>query len=501
VRASKRRHGAHLAAEAAAAFVASVALFLLAAAIPIRHHAVLIVLLGGIYVYVIVVAGKRLGPLYAVPLAIAGGLAFDSFYIPPTREFGADDWQNWLVIAIYISMGVLVGALAAASQHRAEVSEAARAELADEQAALRRVATLVARESPSEEVFAKVAEEVALLLRVETALMLRYAPGGTATIVASWGGSPEAFAIGRSVSLQGDTVTAGVLRTGRPARIDDYATATGPVAATMRELGVNSTVGAPIVVAGQLWGVVVVGSRRAEPMEADTESRIEEFAELVAMAVSNAQARSDLAASRTRIVTATDEMRRRFERDLHDGTQQRLVSLALQLRTVEATVPPEATELRAQLGSAVEGLAGAVEDLREISRGIHPAVLSKGGLGPALKVLARRSPVPVRLDLGAIERLPQALETAAYYVVSEALANATKHATASVVEVDLGVRDGRLHLSIRDDGVGGADPSDGSGLRGLIDRVEALGGMIAVTSPSGQGTSIVLELPIGQQGF
>jgi signal transduction histidine kinase len=470
-------------------------LFLLAAAIPVRHHVFLILMVGGVYLWVIVVAARRRGPLYGVPLAIAGGLAFDSFYIPPTREFGAHNWQNWLVMAIYISMGVLIGVLGAASQRRAEVSEAARTELANEQAALRRVATLVARESPPDEVFAKVAEEVVLLLGVETAVVLRYAPDGTAAVVARWGGLAHAFA-DRGVGWEGDAVAAQVLRTGPPARIDDHRTAAGPLAASEPELGVRSAVGAPIVVGGQLWGVLVVGSLREKPLAVNTESRIGEFAELVATAVSNMQARSDLATSRARIVAATDEARRRIERDLHDGTQQRLVSLALQLRAAEAAVPPEAADLRARLGRTADGLTDAVDDLREISRGIHPAILSEGGLGPALKALARRSSLPVKLDVGPVERLPQPVETAAYYVVSEALANATKHAGASVAQVDLGVRDGTLRLSVRDDGIGGADPSQGSGLLGLIDRVEALGGTIAMTSPPGQGTSMALELPV-----
>jgi signal transduction histidine kinase len=258
----------------------------------------------------------------------------------------------------------------------------------------------------------------------------------------------------------------------------------------------RSTVGAPIIVDGRLWGVMLAAWSRPEPLPVATESRLAEFTTLVAAGISNAQARAELIASRARIVAAADETRRRIERDLHDGTQQRLVSLALEVRTAEATVPPGAHELKARLGNAVEGLAGAVEDLQEISRGIHPAILSKGGLGPALKGLARRSSLPVTLDVGPIDRLPQPLETAAYYVVSEALANATKHASAAVAEVQLEVRDRTLHLAIRDDGVGGADPSQGSGLLGLIDRVEALGGTIAVTSPPGQGTSMVVELPV-----
>jgi signal transduction histidine kinase len=214
------------------------------------------------------------------------------------------------------------------------------------------------------------------------------------------------------------------------------------------------------------------------------------------MAGSLEQSREELAASRARIVAAGDQARRRIERDLHDGTQQRLVSLVLDLRTAEATVPPERPELRAQLDRVADGLTGALEELRELSRGIHPAILSEGGLGPALRTLARRSAVPVELDVDVQGRLPEPVEVAAYYVVSEALANAAKHAHASAAQVEAQARDGLLHLSVRDDGVGGAAPGGGSGLVGLADRVEALGGTIRVDSPAGQGTRLQIDLPI-----
>jgi signal transduction histidine kinase len=219
------------------------------------------------------------------------------------------------------------------------------------------------------------------------------------------------------------------------------------------------------------------------------------------MAGSLEQSREELAASRARIVAAADQARRRIERDLHDGTQQRLVSLVLDLRAAEAAVPPERPELRTQLAQVADGLTGALEELRELSRGIHPAILSEGGLPPALKALARRSAVPVELEVDVQARLPEPVEAAAYYVVSEALANAAKHARASVAQVQAQARDGRLRLSVRDDGVGGATPGGGSGLIGLADRVEALGGTIKVHSPAGQGTSLQVELPIdnGQQ--
>ena len=208
------------------------------------------------------------------------------------------------------------------------------------------------------------------------------------------------------------------------------------------------------------------------------------------------RSRAELAASRARIVTAADETRRQIERDLHDGVQQRLVSLALAQRTAEAMVPPELRELRAQLSRVVDGLAGALEELQEISRGIHPAILAQGGLAPALKTLARRSAVPVELEVRAETRLPEPVEVAVYYVVSEALTNTAKHAHASAVHVAVEARDGVLELSIRDDGSGGADPTRGSGLIGLTDRVDALGGTIEVASPVGQGTTLLITLPI-----
>jgi signal transduction histidine kinase len=212
-----------------------------------------------------------------------------------------------------------------------------------------------------------------------------------------------------------------------------------------------------------------------------------------AMAGSLEDARAELAASRARIVTSADEARRRIERDLHDGIQQRLVALALRLRAAQATEPPE---LRTQLDRVADGLEGALDDLREISRGIHPAILSEGGLGPALKMLARRSAIPVEVDLLIQTRLLPPVEVAAYYVVSEALTNAAKHARASVAQVSVQPLNGRLHLSVRDDGCGGADPARGTGLIGLTDRVQALGGTITIHSPMGEGTTLHVDLPV-----
>jgi signal transduction histidine kinase len=240
----------------------------------------------------------------------------------------------------------------------------------------------------------------------------------------------------------------------------------------------------------------MVASSNKPKLPDDTEARITRFTELVGTAIANAASRAQLAASRARVLAAADETRRRIERDLHDGIQQRLVTLMLELQGASAAVPPQCLELVAQLSGVDAGLRAAFDDLREISRGVHPAILSRGGLGPAIKSLARRCALPVEVELGGAERLPERVEVAAYYMVSEALANATKHAHASVAQVVLEVREGKLCLAIRDDGVGGADPTRGSGILGLTDRVEAMGGTIAVTSPRGEGTSVILELPL-----
>ena len=226
------------------------------------------------------------------------------------------------------------------------------------------------------------------------------------------------------------------------------------------------------------------------------EEPLEKFTELLATAIANAESRSELAASRRRIVTASDQARRRIERDLHDGTQQRLVSLALAARTAQADVAAGRGDPRAELSRIAAGLADTAAELQEFSRGIHPVILSERGLGPALRTLARRSAVPVDLDLTTDGRYPEPVEVAAYYVASEALANAMKHARASQVEMSLAARQGSLLLSVLDDGIGGADPARGSGLAGLTDRVEALGGSIRLDSAAGAGTHLTVDLPL-----
>jgi signal transduction histidine kinase len=368
---------------------------------------------------------------------------------------------------------------------------------AEEQAALVRVATLVADRVPPQDVFTAVTNEAGQLLQVDYTVLSRYDPDGLVTVVGCWArtdpGRP--LPIGLRLKREGRNVHAQVFETGRSVRIDDYDVASGAFAATARDWEFRASVGVPIRVEGRLWGVMSAGSR-SDPLPADTEARLAGFTELAATALANAEAQAALMASRARIVAAADQTRRRVERDLHDGAQQRLVSLALQLRAAQATVPPEATELAERLEDAVDQATGVQKRLREISHGLHPAVLTENGLSPALRALARRSTVTVRLDVRLAGRLAEPVEIAAYHVVYEALINAAKHARASVAEVEVVAVEGVLRILVRDDGCGGADFSRGSGLMALKDRVEAFGGQISLRSPQGAGTALEITLPL-----
>jgi signal transduction histidine kinase len=371
---------------------------------------------------------------------------------------------------------------------------------AEEQAALRRVATLVAGAAAPEQVFAAVAEEAGRLIDVDYTILSRTESDESQVSVGAWSstGTAVAFPVGTRVHLGGRNVVSMVVRTGRPARIDYYADATGPIADDARGYGFHTAVGVPISVQGRPWGVMAVASGSAEPLPPVTEERLAGFTELVGTAIANAEAQAALAGSRARIVAAADTARRRIERDLHDGAQQRLVSLALQLRAAQAAAPSEVGELAARLDPVVDELNGVLQELREIARGLHPVTLAEGGLRMALKALARRSTVPVRLDVRVDGRLPEPIELAAYYVVSEALTNTARHARATAVDVGVETGGGVLGVRVRDDGRGGADPARGSGLIGLSDRIEALGGRLSVQSKPGAGTTVHVALPLGE---
>ncbi|MDT5007127.1 MAG: hypothetical protein QOJ24_4303 [Mycobacterium sp.] len=453
----------------------------------------------------VVSAGWGFGLAVSTTLVSALVYAFvhldaDGSIFPITTE---DSVAIIIFVPIALLANVLVGQArlrAAEANRRREEAEESRDELgvlADQQAALRRIATLVARAVPPSEVLSAVTEELALCLGVTHATLVRYEADGSAVLLASHDdrGPQKKIPIGKRFSVEGDTVPAMVFQTGRAARRDSHEDAPSSDVRYVHELGLRGGVGVPIVVNGRLWGAAVVGTSQLVPLPPDTDARVGNFADLVATAIANADARAELTASRARIVAAADAARRRIERDLHDGAQQRLVSLGLQLRTAEASLPPEWHALREKLSDVVTGLTGVSEDLQEISRGIHPAILSRGGLGPALKTLGRRSAVPVGLRVAIDRRLPESVEVAAYYVVAEGITNAAKYAQASEVQVSVEADGPNLRLSIRDDGIGGADSHKGSGLIGLVDRVEALGGELRISSVVGSGTELLATIP------
>ena len=378
-------------------------------------------------------------------------------------------------------------------------TRAGLARLAEQQTALRRVATLVARGVSPEELFAAVVEEVGQLLPVDLANMCRYEPDRMQTFVATWGRPGKRFPLGSRWPLGGKNLGTIVFETGRPARIENYADSSGPVSVIAREVDLRSAVATPIIVEGRLWGMIGVGSSQEQPLPPDTEARLGSFTELVVTAIANAESRAALAASRARIVAAADESRRRIERDLHDGAQQRLVHAVIVLKLAAraaANADPEIGELVAE---ALQHTEQANSELRELAHGILPAALTRGGLRAGVEALTSRVSLPVNMEL-SVERLPGAVEATAYFVVSEALTNVVKHARAARAEVTAQVEGGVLRVEVRDDGVGGARGGHGTGLGGLKDRVSALDGRFVLESPPGGGTCVCAFLPISDQG-
>jgi signal transduction histidine kinase len=385
-----------------------------------------------------------------------------------------------------LNFSELVATAISNSEARAEVER-----LADEQAGLRRVATLVARESPPADVFAAVREEVGTLLGVEDTSILRYEDNETATVVAT---SNDTLHVGDRLSLEGESVTARVFRTGELVRLDDYSVASGELGGQMRDAGIRAAVGAPIVVEGSLWGVIVAATHRDEPLPTGGESRIAEFTELVATAISNVEAWSELAASRARIVAAADDERRRVVRDLHDGAQQRLVHTVVTLKMAQSALTGDAEGAEALVSEALDNAEQATEELRDLAHGLLPAVLTRGGLTAGVAGLARRAPVPVDIDV-SVGRLPGTIEATAYFVIAEALTNVAKHARANRAAVRARIEDDVLRIEVRDDGVGGVR-SDGSGLVGLRDRLAVLDGALRVDSRADSGTRVSADIPI-----
>jgi signal transduction histidine kinase len=368
--------------------------------------------------------------------------------------------------------------------------------LVNEQTALRRVATLVACGESTKRVFTSVATEAGQVLGADLTRLLRYETDEATTVVGTWGGPEDVLPPETRWTIMGRNVPSMVLERCGPARMDCFIGAVSPLCVYLRGHGIRSGVGTPIMVDGKVWGVMMAFSTHNQLLPRDAEKRISDFTELAAAAIAKSQARADLSASRARIVAATDRARRQIERDLHDGTQQRLVSLVMDLRSAESSVPAGAAELRTQLSTITTGLTDALTELQETARGIHPAILAKGGFVLAAQRLARGCTVPVNLDAHIEARLPETVEVAAYYVLAEALANIVKHANATNVKVKANIRDSRLFMSVSDNGRGGADLGKGSGLIGLVDRIEALEGTLEISSPPGHGTQLKVELPV-----
>jgi signal transduction histidine kinase len=364
--------------------------------------------------------------------------------------------------------------------------------LTDEQAALRRVATLVARAAPPSDVFTAVADELARLLDADTTMIARADPDAMMTVVARSGGGGEPTPMASRWTLEQPAIVAKVVQTGGSVRVDDGGDS-GTFGDPSDSIGAGSSIATPVLVAGRLWGATIVAKER-EPLAADAERRTVAFTELVATAIANADARAQLIASRARLLTAGDDARRRVVRDLHDGAQQRLVHTIIALKLARRAQQRDDDSVDEFMADALEQAQQANEELRELAHGILPPVLASGGLQPAVKVLVSRLRVPVEVAVPG-ERLPAEIEASAYFVIAEALTNVVKHARAQSAEINAWVDDRVLHLDVRDDGIGGAR-ADGTGLVGLHDRLAALGGRLRVESPADGGTRIAATLPL-----
>lgn len=481
----RRRSSGALAAAVAVGAVTGIALLLE----PYVDTVTLLML----YLVVVLPVAVIWGTLLAVITSLVSVAVYTVLFAPPPYALHFVDAQKAVALGVFLITAVVVGTLAQRLQRAALTS----ARLTEEQSALRRVATLVARTVSPQEVFEAVTREVGLLFGADLARLERYEVDGTVTGVAAWSRVPVHLTVGTRIKLDGLSVAREVRKTGGPVRLATFWGETGAIAREARGLGIRSSIGCPILVSGRIWGVIAASTKSAEPFPDGTEAQIASFTELVATAIENAEARAELQASRARIVATADRTRRRIERNLHDGAQQQLVSLALQVRATQALLP-ESSEVSGELDRIATGLSEALDELREMARGIHPAVLAELGLVAALKALARRSPQAIDLDVRADGRLPEPIEVGAYYVVAEALANTAKHADSAAVDVTVETRDHTLQIAVHDDGPGGADFTRGTGLAGLKDRVEALGGRISLHSPPGDGTTVRVQFPLAE---
>ncbi|OZC58687.1 histidine kinase [Rhodococcus sp. 06-621-2] len=471
---------------------------------------------GAVFLFGVLVVSAGWGFRLSIATSIASAAAYAYIHVIESSESLVP------AVVVFLALALLTNTLV--GQSRVRAVESARQNrrataLARQQASLRRVATLVASRAEPDEVYAAVTAELAGGLGIEHVSVVHFDPvhfepvhfdpvhfdpvqarsgldsstPGTYVVLAGRDTTEgHRLTPGERLTLGGHNVCTAVAATGRPATID-FPTATGDIVDRLQGRGIALGLGVPISVDGRIWGAIVVGSTESS-VEPDLQDRLTDFADLLATAVYNSETREELTRSRARVVAAADQARRSIERDLHDGAQQRIVSLGMELRTAQAAVPEDLRELRQSLDRSVDTLAQIHSDLRELSRGIHPAILSRGGLAPALKTLARRSPVPVSLTTDIPVRLDDSIEVAAYYVVAESLTNTAKYAGASHVQVTAVVTDGDLTLTVADDGRGGADPTLGSGLIGLHDRVAAAGGTLALHSPPGAGTSLTVTI-------
>jgi len=446
---------------------------------------------------VLIWAALRFGPCgAATAVAIVSALTVWNTAQGSGPFVRASITHSLLASQLFVAVAALTSLVLAAVTAERTASDEAQREMTDEQAALRRIATLVASEAASERVFEQVTVEAAQTLGVSTASLARFDPDNTVTFIGAWSRSGRlAFPVGSSMRLDGASVLAAVRATGEPQRIHRYEDLAGPIIERMTSFGYGSATAAPVRLGGEIWGALVAAESRGAGLPAGAERRLADFAELVAQALANADAYRKLADSRTRIVEATDSERRRLERNLHDGAQQRLVSLALHLKLIKSALRRDPSAAESLLTEADNELEQALSELRELARGIHPGTLTTLGLEAALDALTSRAPVPIRVTRIPHERLPEPVEVAIYYLVAEAITNVAKYAQATQATVVVERSNGTATVTVTDDGVGGAEPGSGTGLVGLADRIEALGGRLNIESPRGAGTRLRAEIP------